>query len=76
MSNNNRRHRSRPNVSRDTRPAQAGEQTEPRSQSQWQRKYEHYRDLAQATGGDDAVSRELHWQYAEHFLRLINGSAT
>jgi hypothetical protein len=70
QSNNNRRNRSRPNVPRDTRPTEAGQQ------SQWQRKYDHHRHLAQATGGEDAVARELHWQYAEHFLRLINGSAT
>jgi len=73
QSKNNRRNRSRPNASRDTRPAQ---QTEPQSQSLWQRKYEHYRNLAQAAHSDDAVTCEHHWQYAEHFLRLINGSAT
>ena len=59
----------------NARPAQAGHQIAAQSQSQWQRKYDHYRNLAQATGGDDAVTRELYWQYAEHFLRLINGSA-
>jgi hypothetical protein len=40
------------------------------------RKYEHYCTLAQATNAGDAVTREQHWQNAEHFLRLINGSAT
>jgi hypothetical protein len=63
----NGRNRSRPNP----RP-EAARQDAP---SQWQRKYEHYRDLAQAANAGDAVTCEQHWQYAEHFLRLINGSA-
>jgi hypothetical protein len=76
QSKNNGRKRSWPNVSRNMRPTQAGQQTESHSQSQWQRKYDHYCNLAQATNGDDTVTREQHWQYAEHFLHLINGSAT
>jgi hypothetical protein len=71
----NSRNRSRRDASRNTRPAQAG-QNEPHAQSQWQRKYDHHRGLAQAANRDDAVTCEQHWQYAEHFLRLINGSAT
>jgi hypothetical protein len=76
QSNNSSRNRSRPNISRNTRPAQAGQQAAPNSQSQWQRKYDHYCNLAQATNGDDAVTREHYWQHAEHFLRLMNGSAS
>jgi hypothetical protein len=44
--------------------------------SQWQRNYEHYRDLAQRPGDADTVTREQYWQHAEHFCRLMNGSAT
>jgi hypothetical protein len=75
QSNNNGRNHSRPNVSRNTRSAQTGQQTPPNNQSQWQRKYDHYCNLAQATNGDDGVTREHYWQHAEHFLRLMNGSA-
>jgi hypothetical protein len=75
-SNSNGRNRSRPNFARNTRPAQVGQQNVPNNQSQWQRKYDHYCNLAQATNSDDAVTREHHWQHAEHFLRLMNGSAS
>jgi hypothetical protein len=44
--------------------------------SQWQRNYDHYSKLAQSHMGGDAVTREQYWQHAEHFLRLMNGSAT
>ena len=81
QNNSDSRNRSRPNVMRNTRPVQAGQQTAPNSQSpnhqsQWQRKYDHYCDLAQAAGSNDAVTREGHWQHAEHYLRLMNGSAS
>jgi hypothetical protein len=76
QSNNNNRNRPRPNASRYTRSAQADEKPAPNTQSQWQRKYDHYCQLAQATNSDDAVTREHHWQHAEHFLRLMNGSAS
>jgi hypothetical protein len=76
QSNFNSRNRPRPNVARNTRPAQASQQYSPNNQSQWQRKYDHYCNLAQATNGDDAVTREQCWQHAEHFLRLMNGSAS
>jgi hypothetical protein len=76
QTNYNGRNRSRPNVPRNTRPAQAGQQPASNNQSQWQRKYDHYCNLAQATNGDDAVTREQHWQHAEHYLRLMNGSAS
>ena len=81
QSNSDGRNRARHNnAGRNTRPAQAGQQTAPNNQSpgnqnQWQRKYDHYCELAQATGRDDAVTREGHWQHAEHYLRLMNGSA-
>lgn len=42
---------------------------------QWQQRYDHYADLARRTSADDPVARELHWQHAEHFRRLMNGSA-
>jgi hypothetical protein len=44
--------------------------------NQWQRRYEHYRNLAQQPGDADSVTREHYWQHAEHFCRLMNGSAT
>lgn len=75
QSNFNGRNRSRPNVARNSRPTHAGQQYSSNNQSQWQRKYDHYCNLAQATNGDDAVTREQYWQHAEHFLRLMNGSA-
>jgi cold shock protein len=43
--------------------------------SQWQRSYDSYCELAR-NAGDDAVTREHYWQHAEHFLRMMNGSAT
>jgi Domain of unknown function (DUF4167) len=41
----------------------------------WQRSYEHYRNLAVGAAGGDRVTSEQHWQHAEHFRRLINESA-
>ncbi|HXB51753.1 MAG TPA: DUF4167 domain-containing protein [Rhizomicrobium sp.] len=86
QSNSGGRNRARHNGGRNTRPAQAGQQSasnnqspnnqSPNNQSQWQRKYDHYCELAQAAGRDDAVTREGHWQHAEHYLRLMNGSAS
>ena len=76
QSNSNGRNRPRPNVARNARLAQAGQQPAPNNQSQWQRKYDHYCTLAQATNNDDTVTREHYWQHAEHFLRLMNGSAS
>ena len=40
----------------------------------WRRSYDNYCDLAR-NASDDLVTREQHWQHAEHFLRMINGSA-
>jgi hypothetical protein len=42
--------------------------------SEWQRRYDHYRNLAQQLGDIDRVTRENYWQHAEHFFRLMNGS--
>jgi len=53
----------------------ARSRAEPNLQGQWQHKFDHYCNLAQAANGNDAVTREQHWQHAEHFLRLMNGSA-
>jgi hypothetical protein len=39
---------------------------------QWRQKYERYKDLAENSDSSDAVTREGHWQHAEHFIRLIN----
>lgn len=75
-SNLNGRNRQRPNVARNTRPAHASQQYSPNNQTQWQRKYDNYCNLAQATNNDDAVTLEQYWQHAEHFLRLMNGSAS
>ncbi len=73
---NNARNRS-PVASRQTqRPAQTSQSKDRTPQNQWQRNYEHYCQLAQSNTGGDAVTREQHWQHAEHFLRLMNGSAT
>jgi hypothetical protein len=76
QTNNSGRNHPRLDVPRNTRPAQVGQQPASNNQSQWQRKYDHYCNLAQATNGDDAVTREQHWQHAEHYLRLMNGSAS
>jgi hypothetical protein len=43
--------------------------------SSWRGKYEQYRNLAQQPGDADRVTRETYWQHAEHFIRLMNGSA-
>jgi hypothetical protein len=42
----------------------------------WQRHYERYCQLAQNAFDVDAVTREQYWQHAEHYRRLLNGSAT
>jgi hypothetical protein len=76
QTNNNGRNRPRPNGPRNMRPPQAGQQPAPNNHSQWQRKYDHYCALAQATNNDDAVTCEQHWQHAEHYLRMMNGSAS
>jgi hypothetical protein len=70
------RNRPRSNFSRNTRHSRARQLNSSNDPSQWQQKYDHYCNLAQATNGEDAVTREQYWQHAEHFLRMMNGSAT
>jgi hypothetical protein len=72
---NHSRNRGRSNGSRHTQSTQAGQQGESNLRGQWQHKFDHYSNLAQAAYGNDAVTREQYWQHAEHFLRLMNGSA-
>ena len=76
QTNTNGRSRLRPNVSRDTRRPQGNQQIVSHDHNQLQQKYDYYCNLARATNADDAVTREQHWQHAEHFLRMMNGSAT
>lgn len=47
----------------------------PSKLGEWRRSYERYCELAKNCE-NDIVAREHYWQHAEHFLRLINGSAT
>jgi CspA family cold shock protein len=42
--------------------------------NEWQRNYDRYCDLAK-NAGEDGVARQNYWQHAEHFLRMLNGSA-
>jgi hypothetical protein len=72
---NNGRDRSQPRPSRGIRPASSRQQPNGATESQWRRNYDHHCALAQANNGGDAGTREQHWQHAEHFIRLINGSA-
>jgi len=76
QTNSNGRTRPRPNFSRNTPRQPASQQNSSNNPIQWQQKYNHYCALAQATNGDDAVTREQYWQHAEHFLRMMNVSAT
>ncbi len=76
QSNNNTGNRSRSASRQTPRPAQTGQPNDRTPQSQWQRNYDHYCQFAQSNPGGDAVTREQYWQHAEHFLRLMNGSAT
>jgi hypothetical protein len=73
--NTSARNRMRPNVPSNMRSAQSARQSDQNQYGQWQRNYQHYCNLAQQSNSDDAVTREQHWQYAEHFLRLMNGNA-
>lgn len=72
----NGRNRTRLNFPRNTQRPERKGQPVSHNHSQLQQKYDHYCALAQATNGDDAVTRQQHWQHAEHFLRMMNGSAT
>jgi CspA family cold shock protein len=42
--------------------------------SEWRRSYDRYCNLA-TNAGEDGVARQNYWQHAEHFLRMLNGSA-
>ena len=44
------------------------------SAHEWQRKYERYVELARNTL-EDRVAREGYLQHAEHYYRMMNGSA-
>jgi hypothetical protein len=57
---------------RQNKPRQDPAQQNP---AQWQQRYDHYMQLAERTSVDDPVARELHWQNAEHFRRLLNGTS-
>ena len=43
--------------------------------SDWRRSYDRYCDLAR-DAHNDFVTSQNYWQHAEHFLRMMNGSAT
>ncbi len=62
---------SKPNASKA--PSNANHQQN--ANSQWRQRYEYYCDLAEKAGAGDRVAREQYWQHAEHFFRLMNGSA-
>jgi hypothetical protein len=76
MPQTNARSRSRSASRQTPRPVHAGQSNGRIPQSQWQRNYDHFCQLAQSNLNGDAVTREQYWQSAEHFLRLMNGSAT
>jgi hypothetical protein len=78
MANNNSDNRSRPRAANNNqgkyRPQTNGNRQQGSGgQSQWRSRFEHYNNLAQQA--DDHVEREHHWQHAEHYCRLLNGSA-
>jgi hypothetical protein len=50
-------------------------QASPNRLGQWRKNYNHYKGLAEGAGSADVVMRESYWQYAEHFIRLINEAA-
>jgi hypothetical protein len=56
--------KSRPHAKSARRSSQPGD---------WQRQYDHYQNLARQTGDMDRVTRESHWQHAEHFFRMMKG---
>jgi CspA family cold shock protein len=47
--------------------------TRPNEAQSWQYNYDKY--IQYARHAEDLVTREGHWQHAEHYLRLLNGSA-
>jgi CspA family cold shock protein len=46
-----------------------------RNLKEWQRSYDRYCELAR-NARDDVVECQSYWQHAEHFIRMINGSAS
>ncbi|MDR3528696.1 MAG: DUF4167 domain-containing protein [Rhizomicrobium sp.] len=56
----------------DQRVDQTGLQ---RNLKEWQRSYDRYCELAR-NARDDVVECQNYWQHAEHFIRMINGSAS
>lgn len=46
----------------------------PAKLGEWRKSYDRYCELAK-NAESDQIAREHYWQHAEHFLRLINGSA-
>jgi len=49
------------------------QKTQSNEKQSWQRNYDKYIEIARHA--EDLVTREGHWQHAEHYLRLLNGSA-
>lgn len=56
----------------DRQADQTGSQ---RNLKELQRSYDRYCDLAR-NAGEDVVERQNYWQHAEHFFRMMNGSAS
>jgi hypothetical protein len=81
MSSRPNNNRSNGGAQRNNRPRFQPRQNKPRQDAatqnpgQWQQRYDHHMQLAEHASGDDPVARELHWQNAEHFRRLLNGSS-
>jgi cold shock protein len=67
--------RSAPPVARHAVQTGSNQHLKADKSGQWQRSYDRYCELARNAEGD-SVTRENYWQYAEHFLRMMNGSAT
>jgi hypothetical protein len=62
---------------RDSNPVSAAPANRRHAKSgDWQQRYDYHCQLARGPGAADTVAREQHWQQAEHFCRLLNGSAT
>jgi Domain of unknown function (DUF4167) len=73
MRNDHRRRNGSGSGQARPRPENGGESKN--SQADWQRHYDRYCQLAQNAFETDAVTREQYWQHAEHYRRLLNGSA-
>ncbi len=73
QNNNGSRQRSSNNNNRYKTQSNGNRQQGSGGESQWRSRFEHFNNLAQQA--DDRVTRELYWQQAEHYCRLLNGSA-